>query len=177
MIWSTLLRMGKYSVLLKFQLMKQLSVRSSGVSSRVSDTSLHIIFLDYDDIVDERLKEELVFLQSEFKLGNFYVLETRSNGRHAVCIDVLRFKDVKEVVDFSSCDLMFKKAPMINEYRCWVLRYAKKVVQQPLRSCLLCQKKQSTVPRFLFPRFPVFFCFPEFLFFFGYFQFNPAFWT
>lgn len=118
--------MGKYSVLLKFQLMKQLSVRSSGVSSRVSDTSLHVIFLDYDNIVDERLKEELVFLQSEFELGNFYVLETRSNGRHAACIDVLRFKDVKEVVDFSSCDLMFKKAPMINEYRCWVLRFAKK---------------------------------------------------
>lgn len=34
--------------------------------------------------------------------------------------------DVKEIVDFSSCDLMFKRAPRINEYRCWVLRYAKK---------------------------------------------------
>ena len=33
---------------------------------------------------------------------------------------------MKEIVDFSSCDLMFKKAPRINEYRCWVLRYAKK---------------------------------------------------
>jgi len=53
-------------------------------------------------------------------------LETRNKGRHAVCIDALRPRDQKEIVDFSSCDLMFKKAPRINEYRCWVLRYAKK---------------------------------------------------
>jgi hypothetical protein len=106
--------------------MRQLNVRTSGVSSRVPHTSLHIVFLDYDNVDDERLKEELVFLISEFGLGNFYVFETRNAGRHAVCIDALRFKDVKEIVDFSSCDLMFKKAPMINEYRCWVLRYAKK---------------------------------------------------
>lgn len=126
MLWSTLLKMGTYNVLLKFQVMRRLDVRTSGVSSRVPNTPLHVVFLDYDNIDDGRLKEELVFLQSEFKLGNFYVLETRNAGRHALCIDVLRFKDVKEIVDFSDCDMMFKKAPMINEYRCWVLRYAKK---------------------------------------------------
>jgi len=113
-------------MLLKFQVMKKLNVRTSGVSSRVPNTSLHVIFLDYDNIVDERLVEELRFLQEEFELGNFYVFETRNKGRHSVCIDALRFKDVLEIVRFTSCDLMFKKAPRINEYRCWVLRYAKK---------------------------------------------------
>lgn len=113
-------------MLLKFQVMKKLNVRTSGVSSRIPNTSLHVIFLDYDNIVDERLVEELRFLQEEFELGNFYVFETRNKGRHAVCIDALRFKDVLEIVRFTSCDLMFKKAPRINEYRCWVLRYAKK---------------------------------------------------
>jgi len=113
-------------MLLKFQVMKKLNVRTSGFSSRVPNTSLHVIFLDYDNIVDERLVEELRFLQEEFEIGNFYVFETRNDGRHAVCIDALRFKDVLEIVRFSSCDLMFKKAPRINEYRCWVLRYAKK---------------------------------------------------
>lgn len=67
-----------------------------------------------------------MFLQHEFEPGNFYVLQTRNDGRHAVCIDALRFKDILEIVRFSSCDLMFKRAPSINEYRCWVLRYAKK---------------------------------------------------
>jgi len=106
--------------------MKKLDIRTEGVSSRVPKTSLHVVFLDYDNIDDERLTEELVFLQNEFKLGNFYVLQTRNEGRHAVCIDALRFKDVLEIVRFSSCDLMFKKAPRINQFRCWVLRFAKK---------------------------------------------------
>jgi hypothetical protein len=34
--------------------------------------------------------------------------------------------NVKDIVDFSSCDLKFKYAPRINEYRCWVLRFAGK---------------------------------------------------
>jgi len=114
-------------MLLKVQIMKKLEVRvEGGVSSRIPDTALHIVFLDYDNIVDERLVEELRDLQTEFEIGNFYVLQTRNEGRHAVCVDALRFKDVLEIVRFSSCDLMFKRAPRINEFRCWVLRFAKK---------------------------------------------------
>ena len=108
------------------QIMKKLDVRTEGVSSRIPDTTLHVIFLDYDNIVDERLIEELRFLQEEFEIGNFYVFETSDKGRHAVCIDALRFKDVLEIVRFSSCDLMFKMAARINEFRCSVLRFEKK---------------------------------------------------
>lgn len=126
MLWSTLLKIRKYTVLLKIQVMKKLDVRTSGFSSRVSGTALHTIALDYDNVKDPRLTEELEYLQHRFKIGNFYVFKTRTDGRHGVCIDSLRFKDVREIVDFSSCDLMFKQAPRINEYRCWVLRYAKK---------------------------------------------------
>jgi len=126
MLWSNLIKLGDYTILIKFQIIRKLDVRTSGVSSRIPYTPLHIVCLDYDNIDDERLKEELSFLQREFKLGNFYVLKTRDYGRHAVCIDALRFKDAKQVIDFSTCDTMFKKAPSINEYRCWVLRYAKK---------------------------------------------------
>jgi hypothetical protein len=126
MLLSHLFKIWSYTLLVKFQLMKKLDVRTAGVSSRIPNTSLHVTFLDYDNIVDDRLQEELRFLQEEFQIGNFYVLETRNEGRHAICIDALRFKDVLEIVRFSSCDLMFKKAPRINEYRCWVLRYAKK---------------------------------------------------
>ena len=126
MLWPTVIKLSNYTFLFKIQGIKRLDVRTEGVSSRIPNTALHVTFLDYDNIVDERLKEELGFLQHEFEIGNYHVLETRNEGRHAVCIDALRFKDVKEIVDFSSCDLMFKKAPRINEYRCWVLRFAKK---------------------------------------------------
>ncbi len=126
MLWSTLVKIGSRSLLLKIQLMKKLEVRTRGISSRILHTSLHVILLDYDNITDERLIDELRYLQQEFEIGDFHVFETRNEGRHAICIDCLRFKDSKEITDFSSCDLMFKKAPRINEYRCWVLRYAKK---------------------------------------------------
>ena len=127
MLWSHLFKIRKYSILLKIQIIKKLEVRvEGGVSSRIPGTTLHVLFLDYDNIVDERLMEELRYLQEEFELGNFYVLETRNKGRHAICIDALRPRDQKEIVDFSSCDLLFKRAPRINEYRCWVLRFAKK---------------------------------------------------
>jgi hypothetical protein len=86
--------------------------------------------LDYDNIVDEkredmkeeRLIDELQYLQNRYQLGNFHVFDTENGGRHAVCIDALRLRDVIEIVDFSNCDLAFKKAPRINEYRCWNLR-------------------------------------------------------
>ena len=53
MLWSTLFKIGKYNVLLKIQIMKKLEVRTRGFSSRVSDTSLYVIPLDFDNIEDE----------------------------------------------------------------------------------------------------------------------------
>jgi hypothetical protein len=126
MLISTTIKLGTYTFLFKVQSMKKLHVRSGGASSRVPGTALHVIFLDYDNITDDRLQEELLHIQDEKRIGNFYVLETRNEGRHAVCIDALPFKDAKAVVDYSSCDLMFKRGPRINEYRCWVLRFSEK---------------------------------------------------
>jgi hypothetical protein len=126
MLWSHLFKIKKYTLLFKVQVMKKLDVRSEGVSSRIPGTALHVIFMDYDNITTERLVEELEHIQREKQVGNFYIFETRDKGRHAVCIDALPFKDAKAVVDYSSCDLMFKRGPRISEYRCWVLRFAKK---------------------------------------------------
>ncbi|MDT8782292.1 MAG: hypothetical protein IAX22_06560 [Candidatus Bathyarchaeota archaeon] len=131
MLFAKILKIRNYTLLAKIQTMKKLDVRSSGTSSRIPNTPLHVTFLDYDNIDDQRLKEELRFLQLEFELGNFYVLQTREYGRHAICIDALPFKDIKEIIDFTSCDMMFKRAPKINEYRCWVLRYSNKGNREP----------------------------------------------
>jgi len=126
MRWTMMYKLRSYNLFFKFQINKQLALRTKGYSSLVPQTTLHCIFLDYDNIMDTRLKEELSCIQTEYEIGNFYVFETRYNGRHAVCIDALRLKDVKEIVDFSNCDRSFKKSPSINQYRCWVLRNGKK---------------------------------------------------
>jgi len=131
--WANLFKIGKYNILLKFQVYKKLDIRTAGMESRIPKTALHVIPLDYDNIAgsfsedpEQRLKEELRFIQDEFQIGDFHVFWTRDNGRHAVCLDALTFRMVKDIVDFSSCDLKFKNAPRINEYRCWVLRFANK---------------------------------------------------
>jgi hypothetical protein len=126
MRWSHLFMIRNYTIFLKVQILKKLETRAEGVASRVVGTTRHVTFLDYDDIDDYRLLEELQHLQDEKMIGNFYVFETRSNGRHAVCIDALPFRTVKDIIDYSSCDLAFKRGPRLNEYRSWVLRYTKK---------------------------------------------------
>jgi len=108
-----------------------LGVRSTGISSRVFGTPYHIVCLDYDNVSDTRLDEELRWLQQEFKLGNFIVLETSKFGRHGVCLDVLKFKDALEIVRTSNCDAMFKRAPRNNENISWVLRFDKKGSRGP----------------------------------------------
>jgi len=131
MRWTTAFQIGKLNLFFKVVAWYKDSARTRGYSSRVIPTSLHVIFLDYDNITDERLIEELKFLQDEFEIGNFYVLATHEYGRHAICIDALTLKEVKEIVDFSNCDLAFKKAPMINEFRTWILRCEKKGDRSP----------------------------------------------
>ena len=78
--------------------------------------------MDYDNVKDERLVEELVYLQELKWLGDFYVFATNEFGRHAVCVDRLRLKAALDVVYNSTCDAVFKRGIRINEYRTWVLR-------------------------------------------------------
>ena len=138
MLWSHLFKIFKYTLMIKIQAYKKLDIDTAGTESRIVGSALHSVYLDYDNITatdpviaENRLIEELQCIQEEFEIGNFYVFRTRDNGRHAVCIDALRFCDVKEIVDFTSCDLKFKRAPRINEYRCWVLRFKPKGNRSP----------------------------------------------
>jgi len=109
-----------------------MTIKTSGVSSRLVGTSLHVTFLDYDSAIsDNRLREELVWLQELFKIGNFIVLKSSEFGRHAICLDVLTGSEVLEIIRASNCDTMFKNAPLINPKRSWVLRFAEKGSKGP----------------------------------------------
>ena len=93
-----------------------------GMSARVPYTVEYVLFLDYDNMKDERVVEELVVLQENYKLGDFHVSATNEFGRHAVCIDRMLLVEALEVVYASSCDYLFKRGIRINEFRTWVLR-------------------------------------------------------
>jgi len=108
--------------LFEFQSMKAPKTPTKGMSARVPYTTNFVIFLDYDNIQDERLDEELIYLQELYSLGDFHILKTNEFGRHAVCIDEMLVREALDVVYTSTCDYQFKRGIRINEYRTWILR-------------------------------------------------------
>jgi hypothetical protein len=106
----------------KFQHLKTPKAPTAGISARIPHTVEFTVFLDYDNIKDERLVDELMPLQEVFHLGDFHVFATNEFRRHAVCIDRLPLREALEIVYSSSCDYLFKRGIKINEYRTWILR-------------------------------------------------------
>jgi hypothetical protein len=109
-------------ILVKIHTMKIPTETTAGLSARIPHTTDFVVFLDYDNITDERLQDELTYLQELFRLGDFYIFATNEFGRHAICIDRLALRDAMNVLEDSTCDWMFKKGVGINEYRTWILR-------------------------------------------------------
>jgi len=109
-------------LLFQFQSMKIPKTPTKGMSTRIPHTTNYAIFLDYDNIKDERLDDELVYLQELYQLGDFHILKTNEFGRHVICIDALPLREALDVVYASTCDYQFKRGIRINEYRTWILR-------------------------------------------------------
>jgi hypothetical protein len=95
---------------------------TAGISARIKYTTEFITMLDYDNVKDDRLAEELLYLQELYTLGDFHVFATNEFGRHVICIDRLMLREELEVVNSSTCDAVFKRGIRVNEYRTWILR-------------------------------------------------------
>jgi hypothetical protein len=87
---------------------------------------MHVLFLDFDRIMLCVLLLELEFLIEVYELGNLYVLKTKENGYHVICLGYFTAKMVKEIQDASTCDRAFTNGPLINDTRSWYLRNAQK---------------------------------------------------
>jgi hypothetical protein len=108
--------------LLHFQSMDIPKAPTAGISARVSHTTEFVPFLDYDNMVDPRLVDELLYLQELHTLGDFHVLSSSEYNRHAICLDRLFLRQALRVVYDSTCDATFARGVRINEYRTWILR-------------------------------------------------------
>jgi hypothetical protein len=109
-------------ILLHFQTMKVPKTPTKGISARIPHTSLFVPFLDFDNITDDRLDDELTYLQELFHLGDLHIFKTNEFGRHVIGTDCLAPRLCLEVIEASSCDWVFKRGIRINEFRTWVLR-------------------------------------------------------
>jgi hypothetical protein len=110
----------------KFQVLDTPRVPTKGLSARIPYTVDFCVFLDYDNIRDTRLIEELQDLAELFELSDFYVMGTSEYNRHAIAINRMPMRECLQVVWASTCDYNFKRGIHINEFRTWILRCAEK---------------------------------------------------
>ena len=103
--------------------MKTPNYQTTGLSARIPHTTDFCIFLDYDNIKDERLQDELAYLQEYFITGDFHIFATNEYGRHAICVDRVHLREALDIVNASTCDSNFKRGIRLNEYRSWILRH------------------------------------------------------
>lgn len=122
LIISTKVRILGKMYLFHFQSMDIPKAPTAGISSRIPHTTEFTIFLDYDNIVDSRLVDELLYLQELHTLGDFHVLSSSEYNRHAICADRLPLREALDVIYSSTCDATFARGARINEYRTWILR-------------------------------------------------------
>lgn len=116
------LRLRNWHCMLLFQSMKVPKTPTKGISARIPHTTKFVVFLDYDNAEDERVDDELPYLQELHQIGDFHIFKTGEFGRHVICIDVLPLREALAVVYDSTCDRLFKWGIRINEYRTWILR-------------------------------------------------------
>lgn len=108
--------------LLHFQSMDIPKAPTAGISARIPHSTDYVTFLDFDNIKDDRLRDELIYLQELHHIGDFHVFYSNEFGRHAICVDRLFLKEALDVIYTSTCDRTFARGARINEYRTWILR-------------------------------------------------------
>jgi len=108
--------------LLHFQSMDIPKAPTAGISARIPHSTEFTIFLDFDNVTDQRLVDELCYLEELFTLGDFHIFRSSEFGRHAICVDRLLLRDALDVIYTSTCDRTFARGARINEYRTWILR-------------------------------------------------------
>lgn len=101
------------------------TVPIEGYTNRCKDGS-YVIFLDYDDIESfSMIEEEILFLQEEFGLSDFFIFKS-NKGFHAICFDKVNLSKLVDIMSASSIDPLYLKVPLKNGGRIWCLRYSKK---------------------------------------------------
>ncbi len=109
-----------------------------GWTSRVvteKEGIMEVVYADYDNILYELVKTELLFLQKKYNLSPFYVLksfETKDNqgkpyGNYmAISITKKAFGEVFQILSKTHVDSSYKVVPTSYAYKTWVLRLGKK---------------------------------------------------
>ena len=90
----------------------------------------HVVYLDYDRFRREWMEQELTYLIEKYKLSDFYILSSSSEGVnekfHAVCFDKTSPKEYQIIAHDSNCDTSFKNINNFDYHNARVLRFSGK---------------------------------------------------
>lgn len=143
-----------------FMVAKLPSVPTVGVGSLCKGDNArfeHVVFIDYDNILEWIVEEELNWIVNQYKLSNFYLFYTERNidekssshidrisgNYHAVSLTKLTFSKINEIIRNTHSDYNYKLMPNYVKYKFWVLRFV--------------GKENKSAPKFLkiIPDYPV----------------------
>ena len=106
---------------------------ATGVTSMCEDGK-HILFLDYDDVCEWIVLQDLEMLQRTCQLSPFYLFTTkqeiikkqRVGNYHAICLTKMSPSDVIGYQRMTHSDRAYMTMPLRNIFRSWVLRLSGK---------------------------------------------------
>jgi hypothetical protein len=123
---------GKWRFVFKLVGRRKPELETEGIASWTYDHK-HVLFFDYDKVSLSFLEREVRYLQDKFMLSDAYIFCTEEpiysdRGRyHVIILDKMTPYQAFLILAHSSCSSAFKLAPkVLNEYKCWILRYTAK---------------------------------------------------
>lgn len=101
---------------------------TSGISSLCEDGN-HIILIDYDDISEIIVKNELKNIISKEKLGPFYLFKSSYKSYHARCVQKVKKHIATRIIMNTSADEGYKLLPQKSNHGTWVNRTEPKKIR------------------------------------------------
>jgi len=113
---------NKKSIIFNFTIINRKLVWTRGSSNRTKDNK-RIFYIDYDNMKESFVKEELLMLQERYCLGDILIFQSSENGFHGVSFAKLSLGEFVDILNNSSCDYAFKNMPHYLKFsRYWILR-------------------------------------------------------
>lgn len=117
----------------KFILAKIPKYRVYGLTNRTED-NMFLLFADYDNVENTIVYQDIKMLQSKFKLGTCLIRMSNQKYKkqnnafvgsfHIIFFSKLPFKRMKDILQYTRCDINFKRANF--QQRLKVLRLSEK---------------------------------------------------
>lgn len=112
-----------------FRTYKVLDQYVAGITNRCRD-GRYVVFLDFDDVPEEWVTEELNLLLDLFNLRSVHLFKT-TNGYHAISTQKVNLRTLIKILRDSSTDSAYKWVPLRRARKVWTLRTTEKGGNKP----------------------------------------------